>query len=814
MRVARPTGLSDGARAAEQRAADVDGALLSLCLQALGDKPRLALVAVGGYGAGRLSPHSDIDLLFVWASKVEPDISRATLRNLLYPLWDAGFQVGHAVVTPKEALERCRNDLHALTALLSARPIAGAPTAFEELLERRTRFVGKHRKTLVRRLVEGRTERHAHAERAGWTLAPDLKEDIGGLRDVDHLRWLEALTDGSSLPDRLKEADAVLLAVREALHSEAPRKLDRIRIDLQPQVASRLGIDGDDRADILMEAVHSAARTIEHEGTLESERAAAAVLGGPRRSGTFADLGDGIRVEDGYLRVRSDVPPNPRSALILLACAAETGRRLHPTALRWLDEAFAGGEARSWDEEMRTAFLRVLGAPRAPHALELLDHAGGWSVLMPEWNAIRGRAQHDPYHRYTVDGHSFFTVAMVHETLASDPLARRAVEEAGSIDALLLGALLHDIGKGSGEDHSVAGERIARRVCERLGMSDANAGDVASLVRHHLLFSDTATRRDLDDGAVIAAVAAAVGSGRLARLMYVLTGADGRATGHESWTDWKASLVAELYRRVLVALEVGRLPERSDVGARRRELEAYDPVLSTSAGELLDTLPRSYLASTQVEDVADDLRILLHPPSRGHVACNVAPGWDKGQTVVTVCVQDRPGALARTAGVLALHRMSVLTARAYATTTGLALQRFVVFPPTRADWDALRADLNAAYSGRLALEARLERKIEDYGGPRDIAIDVRSLQDESEHSTVLEIRAPDVLGLLYAITSALSDLDLDIHVAKIDTLGARVVDVFYVRSLDDAKLDPTQETEVERAICHRVTQLLGGASND
>lgn len=808
MRVAKPSGLDDGARPAEERAAAIDGALLELSTAALGENPTLSVVAVGGYGRGRLSPHSDIDLIFLWTGRVEPDVSKATLRNLLYPLWDSGFRVGHAVTTAKGAIERCKGDLHAATSVLSARMVAGGADAFDELLDRRARWVNKQRKVLVRRVLDARAERHSKAERAGWTLAPDLKDDIGGLRDVDHLEWLIALAGEGAIETELRTAEGELLAAREALHSEVTRKTDRLRIDLQPRVARRLGFDGPDGADALMSVVHTAARTIEHAGAMTDQELARSVFAGPRRSGSVTDLGGGIRLEDGYIRVSDRVSALPSEALKLLKAHAETAKPLDRPAFGKLKLAFSGEPFKVWDRATRDAFLDLLDSARPEGALELLDHAHGWEMLMPEWSRIRGRAQHDPYHRYTVDGHSFITVGMVTWAIAHDPPSAAAAEHAGDLRPLLLAALLHDIGKGSGRDHSLEGERMARSICARMDLDPDASEEVALLVRHHLLLSDTATRRDLDDGAVIESLANTLGDPRIVRMLFILSQADGRATGREAWTDWKASLVAELYKRVVVALETGEKPQRSDVSSRARELDAFDPVLATSAGHLLGTLPPSYLAVTEVQDIADDLRLLLHPPVPGRVTCHVVPGWEEEHMAVTVCVVDRPGALARTAGVLALHRLSVLTARAYSTTNGLALERFVVASHPGADLDRLRADIAAVYSGRLALDARLERKISDYGARGISRVEVRVLQDESEHSTVLEVRSPDATGLLYALTSAMSALDLDIHVAKIDTLGERVVDVFYVRSMAGGKLDAAQATEVEQAIQHRAANLL------
>jgi [protein-PII] uridylyltransferase len=317
---------------------------------------------------------------------------------------------------------------------------------------------------------------------------------------------------------------------------------------------------------------------------------------------------------------------------------------------------------------------------------------------------------------------------------------------------------------------------------------------------------DTATRRDLDDGAVIQFVAETINDGRILRLLYILTIADARATGPQAWSEWKAALVGELFRKALIALETGQLPARSDVVEKAREVEAYEPSLAGRAEEILATLPPSYAESTAVEDIADELRMLLQPPQPGQVKTRVYEGPE--ECAITVCLPDRPGTLARTAGVLALNRVSVRSARAFVTSTGIAIERFTVASAASEAFAGVRRDLEAVYAGKLALEARLDRKIADYAGDTNVEARVTVLQDASAHSTVIEVRAGDVLGLLYAVTAAMSELDLDIHVAKIDTLGERVVDVFYVRTSWGTKLEDDQATEVERAIEHRVSRLF------
>lgn len=801
LRTPRAITLEGGALAARERSDRVDAYLVELATDAFATNSEIALIAQGGYGRRQLSPYSDIDLLFLVGSR--NDTTKGTLRSLLYPLYDAGFEVGHATVTPKDAILRAESDLHATTALLSARPVTGDEELFAEIEHRLARWLKRRGRALARAISVAVNDRHERCERAGWRLAPDLKEDAGGLRDVHAASWLARLAEIDE-PVGPEREISVLLGAREALHHESERQADTLRIDLQPGVAKRLGFSGSDAADELMLEVHRAARRIEHESRLFRTDALRAILGGPRRSGSVTDVSPSVRLEDGSLRLLPDAQNDAPSALRLLTAAATLQKPLHRSVHAPLENALAG--AGGWDDRLRAAFFELLMSPRATAALEGIDRANGWKILVPEWDAIRGRAQHDPYHRYTVDAHSFIAVEEIARVLDSDPLARSAADEAGDLRPLYLATLLHDVGKGSGVDHSVAGEGIATRICERMGVTD---GVVPRLVRHHLLLSDTATRRDIDDGAVVEATAETIGDARALRLLYILSVADGRSTGPEAWTPWKASLVGSLYRKVLTALETGALPMRSDITAKAAELEAYEPTLAGRAADVLAGLPPSYLESS-VWDMADEVALLLGPPRRGEVRTRLREGVYSDQSVITICVVDRPGTLARSAGVFALNRIPVLTAQAFSTAGGSAVQRFVALVPSDDQrWDSVMQDLQAVYGGRLALDARVARKAADYRPAARVRADVRVLVDASSHSTVIEVRAHDALGLLYAITSAIAELDHDIHTAKVDTLGERVVDVFYVRTSWGTKLEAAQASELTDAIRHRVERFFG-----
>ena len=797
--------MSDGGAAARARSAAVDGIIAEL-VDGSERAGSASFVAVGGFGRGELSPHSDIDLLILFPNKARDHNDVA--REILYPLWDAGFQVGHVVARPSEALDRAASDIDAATSLLTARRVAGDHDLFAELRDRRTRWIRNQQKKLVHRILESNAHRRRTTDRAGWALAPDLKDDLGGLRDVHATGWLAAVANAISSRDDVIRAYELLLAVREALHAQTPRKLDRLRLDLQAPVAVALGLMGDEGRDRLMAEVHTAARTIEYGTTLMSSALVQQVLGGPRRSGTTRRVTLGVRADDGVLHLEDAAVGTP-GILRLLAAHATSGYRIARASLEQIEEHFDRPPLERWDEDTLAAFLELLRTPHAAAAMELLDHVGGWPVLLPEVGTIRGRAQHDPYHRYTVDAHSFLTAAEVARVLEEDDTAAGAAEEARDLDVLFVAALLHDVGKGSGSDHSITGERIARAAATRMGMRPQQIEDVAALVRHHLLLADTATRRDLDDGSVIEKTAKTIGSAHRLRHLYVLTAGDGRATGPAAWGEWKATLVRELYRKTLMALETGRIPARSNTIERARQIEAYEPSLAGRAEQVLATLPPSYVDSVPVPDMVDEIRLLLQAPGSGEVRYRIDESSEAGQAVITICARDRPGTLARAAGVLALNRISVLHAQAYSTSDGLALERFIVQPDPHISWTTFEEQLRAAYSGRLAVEPHVERKAREYKPATAILPAVTVVDEASPDSTVIEVRAPDALGLLYAITSGLTDLDLDIHVAKIDTLGSRVVDVFYVRTLWGSPLDGAQTAEVQRSIAHRVERLFG-----
>jgi len=722
----------------------------------LGNESDVALVAVGGYGRAELAPGSDLDVVLV--HKGRKDV-RELAERIWYPLWDAGLKLGHGVRTVKEALALAATDVDTATSLLDVRLVAG-DSGFSDELSRRAETQWQSRSdrwlTVVGQAV---AERHERAGEVAFLLEPDLKEGRGGLRDVHAQHWAEAarriLLEGDEAA--LAEAYGTLLDVRVALHRRTGKASDRLLLQEQDGIAADLGYAD---ADVLMAEVAAAARTIAWTSDETWDRILSSVKG-PRGRSAAADrhVGPGVVVRDGVVELTADADPlsDPTLVLRAAAAAAEAGLRLsRPAVDRLAVEAAALGDP--WPEEAKLAFVRLLGAgPAAIPVIETLDQRGLMTRTLPEWEAVRNRPQRNAYHRFTVDRHLCEAAA---EAARLSSRVRRP-------DLLLVGAFLHDIGKGYPGDHSEAGVDLVDKIGPRMGFPPEDVAVLRALVRHHLLLPETATRRDLSDEATISAVAAAVGDQTTLELLAALTEADSLATGAAAWGTWKAGLVTELVERTAPVL------------AGQRPAAAPEPPPDGTA----DLIARARDAGALVLDGDGPL--------------------------VTVVAPDRPGLFWRVAGTLALHGLDVVSARAWSSADGYAVERFrvqSVFGRTP-DWPAVESDLNRVLAGRLSLEARLADRARAYASrPRPPSaaparIEVSIDNDASDSATVIEVRAPDRIGTLHRITKALAELELDVRLAKVASLGHEVVDAFYVVDQNGAKLtDDDHLREIQRGI--------------
>ncbi len=719
----------------------------------LGAQTHMALVAVGGFGRRELCPASDLDVVLVHDGRSSAAVVQSVAERIWYPVWDAGIGLDHSVRTVKEALAVAAGDLKAALGLLDARLVAGDAGLAADLIERSRRQWVKGAGRRLPELAESVAARHERFGEVAFLLEPELKEGKGGLRDVHALRAAALATPVVDAGGAgVEAAHDLLLCVRVELHRRVGRTMDRLLLQEQDAVADALGHAD---ADALMAAVSAAARTIAWTGD-DAWRRVASARAGPRGRTTGRDrpLGPGLVLRDGEVALTADANPagDPSLALRGAAAAAQSGTWLARAALDRL-AAETPPMPDPWPVAARTALVGLLGTGvDAVAPLEALDQQGLLVRALPEWEAVRCKPQRNAYHRFTVDRHLL-------EAAANAAALTRNVARP---DLLLVGALLHDIGKGFPGDHTDAGVEVVGRIGPRLGFAPDDVAVLVDMVRHHLLLPDVATRRDLDDPATVEAVAAVVGDRDRLELLAALTEADSLATGPAAWGAWKAGLVADLVARV-----AGRLAGHQVAAA---------PALPTAAHRRL---------------MADR-----------------RPVVDVAGTEVTVIAPDRPGLFCRVAGALALHGLDVRSAAA-AAEAGMAVEVFEVEPAfgSPPDWTRVTADVERAVGGRLSLDARLAERARAYAGLRRASTarpaEPRVLFDDeaSATATVVEVRAPDGIGVLYRITRALADCDLDVRSAKVSTLGHEVVDAFYVMDASGAKVaDAGHRREVELAV--------------
>ena len=787
---------------AARRRAELFDTALTASFEASEAPGGVALAAVGGYGRQQQLPRSDIDLLIVHDGR-HPDRIAVVAERLLYPLWDAGFEVGQAVRTPAECQGIAGERLDVLTAMLDLRGIAGDRNLVREVGER---VRGVALADVAGFALALRADAHARLERYGSAanmLEPDLKQGAGGLRDVQAVRWIMALAGEALLRTAergaIDAAEEFFVRVRSALQFETGRRSDRLLFELQPEIAASMGFSDEPRLiaeDGLMRAVFEHARSVSWIAENALARAIESTTMPTEAPAPFADADE---------------------ALEALAAVAESGERPDPPVLDSV-EATAFPDGFDWTDRTRSAFMRILRAgPAGVDALDALDRLGLLARLLPAWSDVRCRPQRDPYHRFTVDTHLTDALAEMGRLLASnvdEPLLAAALEQDLNRDGLLLGALFHDIGKTGEGSHVPIGVRVATQTLDHMGMRGPSRELVEFMVAEHLLLPDTATRRDLTDENLILSVAARIGSAERLAALTMLAMADAAATGPAAHTPWRQTLLRELVTRVQ------RVYDRGHMGVELAEqlaasLDSVRELLGSESADVVErfamSMPTGYFLAVDPERIARHFTTIAPEVGSTEVRSAAAPGTKPGTYELLVVAADRPGLLSWIAGAVALAGLSILTAQAFTTDDGVAVDLFEVegvFEEEidEARWREFRTVLRKAVEGRTSLEHRVAEQRDRYSGRRSDAVVTVDVDNEaSDYSTVIEVGAPDRVGLLYDITSALAELALDVHLAKVATYTDRVIDAFYVRDPLGGKVtDPAQVAEVEAVVRARL----------
>jgi [protein-PII] uridylyltransferase len=783
---------------------------------------RIAVLAVGGYGRGEMAPFSDVDLLFLTPWKMTSWLE-SVIESMLYIFWDLHLKVGHSSRTVKDCLRLGREDYTIRTALLERRLIAGEASLADELGQRLRRDLFRNTASdyIEAKLAE-RAERHRKQGGQRYVVEPNVKEGKGGLRDLQTLFWIAKYVKGVEnaadlIPagvftreeyETFERAEGFLMAVRCHMHLIAGRAMDQLTFDIQVEVADRMGYrdrGGRRAVEVFMQDYfRHATRVGELTRIMLTDLEARHTKKAPdlfRMLKRKRPVKDGYALVNNRLSIRDEAAflADPLNLLRLFEEGLRTGYLLHPDAMRLVAANLAriDDTMRADPEAGRIFFDMLLKHGNPERALRRMNELGMLGAFIPEFAPIVAMMQFNMYHSYTVDEHTIQCISVLAqiergELVEELPIASRILKAEVNRKVLYTALLLHDIGKGREEDHSVIGAQIARKVAPRLGLKKDEAETVEWLVRNHLVMSDVAQKRDLADPRTVRGFAKAVKTRKRLDLLTVLTVCDIRGVGPGVWNNWKAQLLRQLYRDTATALETGieeiARETRSDESRQRlREaLSDWDPKdLRTELARHYDPywqgLPKAthVIFATLLKGLGDDeIRVDLYPDE------------DRDATRACFALADHPGIFSRLAGALALVGANVVDARTYTSKDGYATAVFWVQDQDGSPFELsrlprLRAMIEKTLKGEIvAREAfvdkdRLKKRERAFRVPTVITFD----NEGSDIYTIIEVDTRDRPGLLYDLTRALAAANVYIASAVIATYGEQAVDSFYVKDM-------------------------------
>ena len=809
-----------------------------------------AMIALGGYGRGEQCVFSDVDLLFLFAKRV-PKETEKLIQEMVYPLWDIGLEVGYATRSLKECLSLARSDYEVLTSLLDARFLCGVSKLYMQLMEDlRQKILLRRSRDIIRWLIETNRDRHRRLGDSAYLLEPNLKEGQGGLRDYHTMLWIARIQSGLKRPrdlehygylahdeyETLKDALDFVWHVRNRLHDLTGRKCDQLYFENQIKLADAMNFKqrkGQQPVEVFLGKLHEQMEFIkEHhlmflyeQGYVTRRRWKKPPMPSPDIEGLAV-----IRDRLAFVSPQA-ILKHPELLMKVFQESARLKMPLGSEAKRLVREfGYLADETFTASAPVVQSFEKVL-TTSAPtfNVLNEMAKAGFLDRFIPEFKSIAGRIQYDEYHLYPVGLHSLKAVRLLKtfgtkSDVSDDPLCGQLYKGLSRRALLIWATLLHDIGKGEpGRDHSGKGAQIAAKILAQKGYKQAAIETVTFLITHHLLLVKTATRRDINDEETAIACARQIGDVKKLKMLYLLTVADCMATGPKAWTGWIASLLRDLFFKVLNVIEKGELASGEAVKA-----------VKTKKNHILEAEPDAETRST-LESVFEFMspRYLLYAPAgdiREHVGLymvlgeaefvwKVRPEADSDVREVTICAKDRPGLISKIAGVFTLNGIHILDTQVFTWRNHIALDIFKVKAPLdrifeAERWEKTGSDLTDALSGKLDLTDTLRRKLSSirsakppaFGKPNRVVVDNGS----SSFFTIVEVFTYDFPGLLFSVTDTLLRCQLDIWVAKIATYLDQVVDVFYVRDFDGQKVDaPEQVLEIQTAI----ENILPGAGN-
>tara|TARA_Y100000588_G_scaffold333041_1_gene371697 strand:- start:11883 stop:14546 length:2664 start_codon:yes stop_codon:yes gene_type:complete len=795
------------------------------------DSEGYAIIALGGYGRGHLNPGSDIDLLFLFGRVKEGD---PVTRAILHTLWDLRFEVGHSTRSIADCVAAGQEDVESLTAMLESRMLVGDDNLYESYRNTiDTRFTGRRARGFVQQKIREREQRHRRTGLSVQLQEPNLKENPGGLRDTHTVGWLlkarrNKLAPEGLLEERLLnrrsfqaylEALDFLLRTRNQLHFQTEKKHDILEYDLQPAVAAALGYEDRNKelgVERFLRDYYLHARTINHLTDLVCER-----LKTQPSVNRAVDLIVRRELDDGALlshtliqlpkRRRTFFEDDPHRLLSLFLNAQRFGARINEAAQQGIKD-----HIHLIDDNLRSSpraskiFLDILRSPAGvARTLKLMHELGVLGAYLPEFGGLTCLVQYNLYHIYTADEHTLVAVENL-ENLRRDDLTQdlrslsRVFSEVARPELLYLALLLHDAGKAvRGQDHSVVGARMARDLLGRLGLPEPHIGLVERLVLRHLNMSHISQRRDLGDEAMLQEFAESLEDPETVRMLYLLTYADLSSVTRTAWTAWKGHLLWELFVKSFNHLtgktQQGEQAEET-IGGLVEELSDRYPIEVIRTH--LEGLPSRYAETTSEEEIGRHLSMIEELSTETAAVRFTRSGLF---TEVGVSTRDHPYRLSQICGVLSTNDLGVFSAQAYTRADGVVLDTFQVTAPD--------GTLDVDETVRQRFSKQLIEVLEEKTPVSDLFdrhrarwsrrkpqvarhdLEVKIETDISDQHTVIDIFAPDETGLLYRITRALSDLDLDIAAARIGTQADKAIDAFYVRHKSNGKIESDQDLE-------------------
>ncbi|RLC01743.1 MAG: [protein-PII] uridylyltransferase [Deltaproteobacteria bacterium] len=814
-----------------------------------------AIIALGGYGRKEQCIHSDIDLLILFEENVPPGVE-AFVQELLYPLWDARFEVGYAVRNIEECLEMAFSRYDILTTILDARFICGASLIYTSFMERfRSDLSTKHLKDTLNYLFEHGEKRHFDFGDSTYLIAPDLKSGFGGLRDYHTLLWYAKIKSNIKTKRdleyygflthfeylSLKDSLSNIWKIRNFLHYITKRKCDTLHFEYQTELAGLLGYGSKNQqpnVEHFLGDLHARMDFLKQINQIAFED----IFGSCRiKKGTTEPRPtktDGLVIKKGRLTFVNTVVILQKPDL-LLKIFLKSGLRKIPLSIE--ARRIVNEFLHLVDDDIKTSpacikiFKKIMSLSYWEfNVLNVMLATGILEKFIPEFSALVNKIQYNHYHLFPVDKHSIRCVQIMNSFKepggsSVDTLYRSVFKEVRNKNVLLFTALLHDIGKSNpAKEHSKTGAKIANPIFKRFGFNSTEVEDAVFLIENHLALVKTATRRDISDEETAVYMANKIGKIRLLRMLYLLTVADSRATGPKAWNDWTENLLKDLFLKTMGILKKGELASKKTQRIISKKKENVLRLLKErwrkdEINSQLESMSQRYLVHVPAQSIVDHINLYRSLGDKEFI-WQISKGSNSDIRTVSICGKDKPGFYSKVAGIFFLNGLDIVASQAYSLGEEHVLDIFKVKPPKdrifeKEKWEKAENDLIQAIRDDHFLDNALDKIpliLRVSSGKKPEPNTIRIDNETSSFFTIIEVFTYDFPGLLFSITNALYRNHINVNVAMVATKVDQVVDIFYIQSIEnDTKIETRQKlTQIKKAILNSLPDIIAKEGNN